>query len=318
MPLVSVIIPAYNVAPYIGETLASVFAQTFTDYEVIVINDGSPDTEALEQALKPYLHRIIYLKQENLGASVARNTGLRAARPELVAFLDADDLWLPNYLDEQVKFIREHDCDLVCADAMMFGEARNAGQTYMEWLMDAAPAEGEVTFLDLVGGRRSLITSGIVTRRELLFNVGLFDKSLRNAQDFDLWLRLARSGARLMYHRKTLLRYRIHAGSLTGDALNTFRRESNVLDKIENSYDLTAAERAKVSPLIHARRGFLEFELGKLLIAQGDVAGAQNAFQKACAAGRNWKRQAAFWGSRMAPKSMQAFCLRRQQRAAAK
>src|SRR5712691_11630296 len=133
MPTVSVIIPAYNVAPYIGETLDSVFAQTFADYEVIVINDGSPDTEELERELARFIDRIRYIKQENRGASAARDAGLRAARGELVAFLDADDLWLPNYLDEQIKFMRERDCDLVCADAMMFGETPNAGQTYMEW-----------------------------------------------------------------------------------------------------------------------------------------------------------------------------------------
>jgi len=97
--MVSIIIPAYNVAPYIGETLDSVFAQTFADYEVIVINDGSPDTEDLERALARFIDRINYLKQENRGASVARNTGLHAARGQFIAFLDADDVWLPNSLD---------------------------------------------------------------------------------------------------------------------------------------------------------------------------------------------------------------------------
>jgi len=117
---VSIVIPAYNVAQYISETLESVFAQTFTDYEVIVVNDGSPDTEDFEQAIEPYLSRIRYLKQENRGASVARNTGLQAARGEFIAFLDADDLWLPPYLDQQMKFIRERGCDLACADAEFF------------------------------------------------------------------------------------------------------------------------------------------------------------------------------------------------------
>src|SRR5437763_483641 len=88
-PQVSIIIPAYNVAPYIAETLDSVFAQTYMNYEVIVVNDGSPDTEDFERALEPYLDRITYLKQENAGVSVARNAGLLAARGEFVAFLDA-------------------------------------------------------------------------------------------------------------------------------------------------------------------------------------------------------------------------------------
>ena len=102
MPRVSIIIPAYNVASYIGETLASVFAQTFTNYEVIVINDGSPDTEELERALEPYFNRISYLKQENLGAGAARNVGLRAAKGEFIAFLDADDLYHPERIKKAV------------------------------------------------------------------------------------------------------------------------------------------------------------------------------------------------------------------------
>src|ERR1700730_2251989 len=120
-PLISVIIPAYNVASYIDETLGGVFAQTFTDFEVIIVNDGSPDTEEFERAIQPYRESICYLKQENRGASGARNTGLRAARGELIAFLDADDLWSPNYLAEQLRFMREFDCDLACADAMISG-----------------------------------------------------------------------------------------------------------------------------------------------------------------------------------------------------
>src|ERR1043166_10231639 len=83
---VSVIIPAYNAAGYIGETLDSVYAQTLTDFEVIVVNDGSPDTEDLEQALARFPSSLRYLKQENSGAAAARNTGIRAAQGEVVAF----------------------------------------------------------------------------------------------------------------------------------------------------------------------------------------------------------------------------------------
>src|ERR1700745_3077470 len=92
-PRVSVVIPAYQVAPYIAETLESVFAQTFTDYEVIVVNDGSPDTDELHHAIQPYRERLSYVTRQNGGCSAARNSGLRVARGELVAFLDADDLW---------------------------------------------------------------------------------------------------------------------------------------------------------------------------------------------------------------------------------
>src|SRR5258706_4760157 len=261
---VSVVITAYNVAAFIAETLESVFAQSFTEFEVIIINDGSPDTEEFELAIMPYRERIRYLKQENLGASAARNTGLRAARGELIAFLDADDLWLPNYLAEQLRFIGEYGCDLACANALIFGVSADAGQSYMDSLMSGAPPEGLVTFLELVNADRSLITSGVVVRRDLVLEVGLFDEALRNAQDFDLWLRLARHGARLAYQRKVLLSYRSRPNSLSGDAINSHRRELHVFDKIEQSYDFTPAERVEVTGVIRNRRALLEYELGKL------------------------------------------------------
>jgi glycosyltransferase involved in cell wall biosynthesis len=98
--LVSVIIPAYNAAPYIKDALDSVFAQTYPHYQVIVVNDGSPDTPALEQVLQPYIHHVTYITQENRGLAGARNTGIRATNGSLVALLDADDIWKPDYLEE--------------------------------------------------------------------------------------------------------------------------------------------------------------------------------------------------------------------------
>ena len=102
-PLVSVIIPAYMAAAYIHETLESVFRQTYRNFEVILINDGSPDTEDFERAIAPYRDRIIYIRQENGGPSAARNTGIRRARGEYLAFLDSDDVWYPTCLAALVE-----------------------------------------------------------------------------------------------------------------------------------------------------------------------------------------------------------------------
>jgi glycosyltransferase involved in cell wall biosynthesis len=316
-PLVSIVIPAYNVARYISETLATVFAQTFTDFEVIIVNDGSPDTEEFERAIQPYRERVCYLKQENRGASAARNTGLRTARGELIAFLDADDLWSPNYLEEQLKFIREYDCDLACADAMIFGVSADAGRSYMDSLMEAAPSKGRVTFLELVNADRSLITSGVVARRHLILEVGLFDETLLNAQDFDLWLRLARHGARLAYQRKVLLSYRSRPNSLTGDAINSHQRELRVFDKIEQSYDFTPAERLEVTAVIRSRRALLEYELGKLYLVPGDFGRARESFANANSLKRSWKPGLALWLTRIAPGLFRTLYLRRTQSAIA-
>ena len=314
-PLISVIIPAYNVAAYIDVTLRGVFAQTFTDFEVILVNDGSPDTEALERAIQPYRERICYAQQENRGASAARNAGLRVARGELIAFLDADDLWSPNYLDQQLKFIREVDCDLACADAMIFGVSADAGRTYMDSLMEAAPSRGRVTFLELVNADRSLITSGVVARRDQILKVGLFDEALRNAQDLDLWLRLARHGARIAYQRRVLLHYRSRPNSLTGDAINSHQRELRVFDKIEQSYEFTPEERAKVVPVIRNRRALLEYELGKLHLVPGDFAQARESFAKANSLKPGWKSKLALLLTRMAPRLLQTLYIARMKKA---
>jgi glycosyltransferase involved in cell wall biosynthesis len=316
-PIVSIVIPAYNVAPYISETLASVFAQSFNGFEVIIVNDGSPDTEEFECAIHPYLGRIRYLKQENRGASAARNAGLRAASGELIAFLDADDLWSPNYLEEQLRFIREYGCDLACADAMIFGASADAGRSYMDSLMESAPPAGRLTFLELVNADRSLITSGIVVRRDLVLEVGLFDEALRNAQDLDLWLRLARHGARLAYQRKVLLSYRARLNGLTGNAINSHRRELLVFDKIEQSYDFTPAERREVATVIRNRRALLEYEIGKLYLVPGNFARARQSFANANKLKPSWKPRLAFWLTRICPALFRALYLRRTQSAIA-
>jgi glycosyltransferase involved in cell wall biosynthesis len=306
-PIVSVVIPAYNVAPFIRETLHSVFAQTFAGYEIIIVNDGSPDTEDLERALEPYLNRIVYVKQENRGAGAARNAGIMAARGEFIAFLDADDLWLPDYLSEQLAFIQGGTYDLVYADALLFGESPLAGRTFMQ----IAPSNGEVTFQSLISGRCNVITSGVVARRSLILEVGLFDEQLRNSQDFELWVRLVRHGARANYQRKVLLRYRYHENSLSGDALNQIKRELRVLGKIESSYDLTPVEREEVAKAIAAIETNLELETGKLHLAKGDFPAAREAFLRASAARHSLKLRGALLLLRLAPRLLQKVYVRR-------
>ena len=108
MPHVSVVVPVFNSASYIAGALRSVFAQTFADIEVIVVDDGSEDRDALIEALAEFEGRIQYVRQENGGPAKARNTGVSRATAELVAFLDADDEWLPEKLARQVQYFHDH------------------------------------------------------------------------------------------------------------------------------------------------------------------------------------------------------------------
>lgn len=306
-PSVSVVIPAYNVAPYIGETLNSVFAQTFTDYEVIVVDDGSPDGEELERMLEPYRGCVRYVRQENRGAGAARNRGVREAQGEFIAFLDSDDLWMPEYLGEQLRFMREDGYDLAYADALLFGDSPIAGKTYMQ----TAPSVGPVTFLSLVRNECNIITSGVVARRCALVKVGLFNESLRNGQDFELWTRLARNGARLGYQRKVLLRYRCREGSLSGDIMNRLTRETRVYRYIVDNYDLTAAERAEVSHVMERQRGAVDLATAKLNLLDGQFDEARSAFERAHGVLGGWKLRAVVLMLRVAPRLLRRLALSR-------
>ena len=148
-PSVSVIIPAYNTADYIGPNSGVVWAQSFSDFEVIVINDGSPDTERLEKSIAPFESRIIYLKRDNGGPSAARNTGLRQAQGEYVAFLDSDDIWFTDYLWSQMQVLRQNPgLDLVYTDILLFGDSPFAGKSYMELHSPKGPATFESVLVE--------------------------------------------------------------------------------------------------------------------------------------------------------------------------
>ena len=301
-PLVSVIIPAYKVASYLAETLESVFAQTFSDFEVILVNDGSPDTEEMEKVIEPYRDRIVYLRQENRGAGAARNTGLRSARGRYVAFLDGDDIWLPEFLSEMVSFIEGYD--LVYANALLFGASQVAVLTYM----DTNPSSGEVTAESLLAERCNIITSGVLARREPIVELGMFDETLRNSQDFDMWMRIAkRPGARLAFLPKVLLKQRHRPGSLASDSIKSVEGELKVMAKIALRDDLTEAERAAMERTVAFRTASLEVDRGKLKLREGDFAAARRSFEQAYERQRSAKHRLVLLWLRLSPRTLRRF-----------
>jgi GT2 family glycosyltransferase len=270
-PLVSVIVPAYRVTESIAATLDSVLAQTFTDYEIIVVNDGSPDTEELESVLAPYRDRIVYLRQENQGLSGARNTGIRAARGKYIAPLDADDMWDPEHLAAQVAVLEaEPSIDLVYADARIFGDLPEAGKT----VMDLCPSAGEVTFERLVARQCTVHVCVTVCRREALIRAGLFDPDLRRVEDIDMWLRISRQRHRIVYQRRVLGSYRRRAGSLSSDRVAMLEAFLTVLAKAASEPQLTAAQREAVAHQCAVERASLDLERGKRAFLAGDAEGA--------------------------------------------
>ena len=139
--LVSIVVPVYNCPHCIAATLRSILAQSFTDYEIILVNDGSSDTALLEQALSPFLSFLRYFKQENQGPGAARNRGVEEARGYYVAFLDADDLWLPCHLANQAQIL-QNNANLVLVYANWFVLHGNA---LIERAFDRKPQSVPVT-----------------------------------------------------------------------------------------------------------------------------------------------------------------------------
>lgn len=195
-PSVSVVIPTYNRARFIGAAVASIRAQTYPCHEIVIVDDGSrDDTAAVVAALGDGIR---YIGQDNAGPSAARNRGIQEARGDLVAFLDTDDRWLPDKLMLQVQAMqRDPAIALVCADmAIEDGEGQR--------LVDSNFAKrGMLPMFERLGGAaipnapRLLLqvnfvnTSTVLARRELLQSLGGFDRRLRYGEDLELWLRIA-------------------------------------------------------------------------------------------------------------------------------
>ncbi len=295
-PAVSVIIPAYNVAPYIADAVGSVFKQTFRDFEVIVINDGSPDTPQLEQALKPFMDRIRYLKQENKGASAARNTGIKAAAAPLVAMLDGDDIWEPHYLEVQVEQLATPGVVLAYGNTLRFGE----GVPPNSYFMDGSPSEGEVTYEKLVRLECNVNTS-VTARRDVLIAAGMYDENIRTAEDFDLWLRVAKLGGRIVYTRRVLLNSRTWMGSLSSNQDWMHQDFITVLKKHEKRDDLTPAERVALADMQRKYLAQYRWMQGKQAFYSGDARKAIERLREANEYYRSWKLRAAILLLHIAP-----------------
>lgn len=200
-PLVSVIIPVYNGEKFLAEALDSVFAQNYEPIEVIVVDDGSTDgTAAL---LSGYGDRIRYLHQENQGQAAARNRALGIVSGELIAFLDADDIWLPDKLHQQIAYLRANPSVGVVATQMEAFLDEDAG-----WIPGLNRAYWE-------SAPPGLLPSTLLCRRALFYSVGYFAEELRLAEDTDWLFRLKEKGIPIGLVDQVLVRKRIHQTNLT-------------------------------------------------------------------------------------------------------
>lgn len=209
-PSVSVVIAAYNAADFIGETLESVLAQTYPDYEIIVVDDGSMDRTA--DVLEQFGEAVQYIHQENRGQPAARNVGIRAARGRYIAFVDADDLWMPEKLERQMGLVEKENPAWVYADMIAFES--KTGRTAFRAGEGNTLHEGNI-FRPLLLG--NFIASQPLVRRDVFDDVGYFneDPATHNGEDWEMWLRIAAEYPVACVH-EPLACYRLHPASMTG------------------------------------------------------------------------------------------------------
>jgi len=275
MVAVSVIVPAYNAA-YLAETLDSVFGQTFTDYEVIVVNDGSPETARLEEALVPYCDRIVYIKQANQGPAGARNTGIRHSRADLLAFLDSDDLWLPTFLTEQIAFFNA-DPSLDLAYARSFKFCGSVARKYPSRSLQS----DQINFETIVTQKCQVLISCTVVRKQAVIDAGLFDTRWRGVEDFDLWVRMAHRGCKMHRNDNLLGLYRVHETSVSHNQVKMNTLLSEQLRTLPSRLELSETQKTlllEAEDFVQCERAWL---LGKEYLYAGNSAEALTSFRQA-------------------------------------
>ncbi|HEY6340655.1 MAG TPA: glycosyltransferase family A protein [Bryobacteraceae bacterium] len=277
-PQVSVIMPSYNTADLIAGSLDSILQQTFSDFEIIVVNDGSPDTTELEKVLASYMTRIVYIKQENKRASGARNTAIGKARGEFLAFLDSDDIWLPDHLLSQMQLFEQNPAlDLVYCNCLSVGDP-----TRPHDFMSRCPSHGAATFLALVMERCQIPVSTVVARKSALVRAGLFDENLARCDDYDMWLRAAFHGAKIGYTQKVQTRQSGgRPGSLAESRAKMAEAYWKILEKADQTLPLTSSDHEVVQKRANEIHGRYLLEEGKIQLHRGQWIEAKKLLSEA-------------------------------------
>ena len=229
-PQISVIIPVFNAEKYILDTIRSVMNQTICEIEIIVINDGSTDGSGkLINSLAENDNRILTIHQSNLGVSASRNEGRKVSRGKFLAFLDADDLWLPNNLELKLEKMNREGFGLVHSDGQIIDEFGNLKEEVL------AGEEGNLLEGLLLWKKTQIPSpSSILIRREVIDKVGDFDEKLSTSADQDFYFRVASQYQIGRVDRITWY-YRIHDRNMHQNILRMEKDVLRVYKKAENS-----------------------------------------------------------------------------------
>ena len=225
-PLVSIILPTFNRADLVLESIHSVLGQTYKNFELIVIDDGSVDNT--RELLSPLVEEglLTYAYQENLGLPAARNHGIRLANGSLISFLDSDDLYLPEKLEKQVAYFDKHpDAQVLqCWFTKFSEESADLGVRDTSWF------EGKIYPEILTQWSVLMAVASVMLRSGVIEKVGPFNESLRWGEDLDLWRRVARH---FPFHMipESLVRIRAHDSSMSSDKREGARGFAVVLEQ---------------------------------------------------------------------------------------
>ena len=244
-PMISVIIPTYNRAAFLREAVESVLKQTFENFELIIVDDGS--TDKTRQLLESYSSRLRCHFQNNQGVSAARNQGIRLARGRWIAFLDSDDLWLPEKLALQMDFFSRNGEALICQTEELW--LRN-GRRVNPCKKHQKPS-GDVFAPSL---NLCLISpSAVMIYKEIFASVGTFDESLPACEDYDLWLRIAARYPVYLIDRPLVVKRGGHADQLSRTIPTLDRYRIRSLLKLLNSGGLTDIQHDMVIKVLKAK-----------------------------------------------------------------
>ncbi|WP_343707597.1 glycosyltransferase family 2 protein [Flavobacterium sp.] len=215
--LVSIIMPAYNVENYIEASIKSVLNQTYSNWELIVVDDGSNDSTA--QIIKKNQivdNRIKYIYQTNSKQAKARNNGIKNAKGEILAFLDSDDLWLPNKLEKTLNLFDQNNYDLIFTNSYYSSDSEINPLMPKFQTMNVLDTEyrGKTAIKAFIDGNKIPILT-VLVKKDIVKKVGLFDEECVPAEDYDLWLKLLKEGYVFKSVSHPLSIYRVQESSST-------------------------------------------------------------------------------------------------------
>lgn len=243
--LVSIVVPIFNTEQYLDETIQSVLAQTYSNWELILVDDGSTDKSAA--ICKRYVEkddRIQYHFKENGGQASARNLGIKKSKGTWIALLDADDLWLPIKLEEQFKIIDTIQPDFLYGMGYFYYPEKAEKLVAYDWITGKRTG---ADFFQTLYSSCSVNTNTVLVKKELFDTIGYFneDPIVRGTEDWELWLRISKNGGTVYGAPERNVYYRIHPGGIHFQHIRMLRGKAEIYNHYDNDKSISRLVRLR-------------------------------------------------------------------------